>query len=406
MRNSFIVAVICILTLFSCSKGGGGNGGGTPPPENTPPKVTIEDLSLFEGNGGTQTFNVQVKLDKAPKEPVTVTYSTANGWARSGEDYTAAVNQTINFAVNETSKNIPIVVVADDMKEGDDDFTVTISSASNATIQKGTAKVIIRNDDTKVAFTNEGYEAATSYPGYTLIWADEFNAGTLDTDAWTVEAGDGCPSVCGWGNNELEYYTGRPSNLFFQDGKLIIEAQKETYNGRNYTSSKIVSRGKKFFKFGRIDMRAKLPVGKGIWPAFWMMPQDNLYGGWPASGEIDIMEMVGHQAGTTHGTIHYGPGPASTSKTYSKTLASGNLNNEFHVYSLEWKEDEIIWFLDNVEFGRAKKEDLNLGGTTYPFNEDFFFIFNLAVGGNWPGSPDASTYFPQWLIVDYIRVYQ
>jgi beta-glucanase (GH16 family) len=255
-----------------------------------------------------------------------------------------------------------------------------------------------------VPFTNAGYDAPTSYPGYTLAWADEFNGGALNAAAWTVEGGDGCPGLCGWGNNELEYYTGRPENLFFQDGKLLIEARKESFSGKNYTSSKIVTRGKKVFKYGRVDIRAKLPKGKGIWPALWMLPQNNVYGGWPTSGEIDIMELVGHEPGKAYGTLHYGPGPGSTAISRGYILPAGTFNDEFHVFSLEWKMDQLKIFVDGNLFSTVNKADV--GSATWPFNEDFFFIFNLAVGGNWPGNPDTATNFPQWLVVDYVRVYQ
>jgi beta-glucanase (GH16 family) len=185
---------------------------------------------------------------------------------------------------------------------------------------------------------------------------------------------------------------------------MIIEARKESYAGKNYTSSKILTRGKKFFKFGRIDIRAKLPKGKGIWPAFWLLPQNNVFGGWPRSGEIDLMEMIGHEPNRSYGTLHFGPGPGSTQLGRNYTLPSGIFNDEFHVFSLEWKNNEIKWFIDGNLFSTYTIADF--GTNNYPFNEDFFLIFNLAVGGNWPGSPDASTYFPQWLIVDYVRLYQ
>ncbi len=185
---------------------------------------------------------------------------------------------------------------------------------------------------------------------------------------------------------------------------MVIEAKKESFGGREYTSSKIVSRGKKTFKFGRIDIRAKLPYGKGIWPALWMLPEKNVFGGWPRSGEIDIMELVGHEPGKTHGTVHFGPGPGSTQISRSYSLPSGRFNDQFHVFSVEWKEDQIRWCMDDVLFSTVNKADV--GTATYPFNEEFFFIINLAVGGNWPGNPDATTSFPQWLIVDYVRVFQ
>lgn len=406
VTSRIVVIIFCLMgsiVSISCSKGGGG---GAPPPPPTLPAITIEDLSLFEGNGGTNTFNVLVKLSAASTKEVTVVYSLQAGTAKAGEDFTAATDQTLRFAVGETQKNIPIAVVADDIREGDDELKVNLNAPVNATISRNSATVIIRNDDTRVLFTNDGYDAPTSYPGYTLVWEDNFSGTSLDATSWTHQNGDGCDlSLCGWGNNELEYYTNRPENLFFQDGKLIIEARKETFGTRNYTSSKILTSEKRKFKFGRVDIRAKLPIGKGIWPAFWMLPQDNKFGGWPTSGEIDIMEVVAHDIVRTHGTVHFGPGPGSTSVNRSTTTPTGTLHDKFHVYSIEWEEDEIRWYLDGSLFSTFKKTDVP-AGMIYPFNEDFYFIFNLAVGGNWPGSPDASTYFPQWLIVDYIRMYQ
>ncbi len=153
-----------------------------------------------------------------------------------------------------------------------------------------------------------------------------------------------------------------------------------------------------------MDIRAILPKGKGIWPAFWMLPQYNVFGGWPRSGEIDIMEMVGHEPNKVHGTLHYGPGPGSIFQGMSYTLPQGDFSNAFHVFSLEWKEDLLKWYVDGNLFQTINKSAL--GSNNYPFNEMFYFIFNLAIGGNWPGNPDATTNFPQWLIVDYIRVYQ
>lgn len=275
-------------------------------------------------------------------------------------------------------------------------------AAKSATVQQGVATKAVQKNDTKVAINNAGYEAPTSYEGYKLVWKDEFNGPALDSLAWSFENGDGCPNLCGWGNNELEYY--RPDNLSFQDGKMIIEARPEAVGGKSYTSSKIVTRGKKTFKYGRIDIRARLPIGKGIWPAFWLLPQNNVYGGWPRSGEIDLLELLGHEPNKMHGTLHFGPGPGSTQITKTYTLSTGTFHDEFHVFSVEWKEDQIKWFVDGNLFSTANKADF--GTTHYPFNEDFYLIFNLAVGGNWPGNPDATTTFPQRMIVDYIRVYQ
>ena len=396
MQLSIMILSFSLLT--NCSKSSSSS-----TPAETTPKISINDIAHAEGNSGTTQFEFTVSLDHASSEVVSVNYATVEGFAKANEDFVPA-SLTISFQPNETQKTISIAVVGDDIKEGDDDFSVTLSTAVNASIYKATGTAIIQNDDTRVNFTNTGYDAPTSYPGYALAWADEFNAGSLNTTDWSFENGDGCPGNCGWGNSELEYYTNRPDNLFFQDGKMIIEAKKENYFGKNYTSSKILTRGKKVFKFGRIDIRAKLPKGKGIWPAFWLLPQDNVYGGWPTSGELDMMEMIGHQPSTTYGTLHFGPGPGSTQLGGNYTLPSGLFNDEFHVFSIIWKQDQIQWLVDGVAYSTHTVAEF--GSNTYPFNENFFLIFNMAVGGNWPGSPDATTYLPQWLIVDYIRVYQ
>ena len=297
---------ICIVILFAgCKK----NSGSDPQPQ---PKVSIEDITAFEGNNGQNSFEFKVYLDHAASAAVEVTYSTAEGTAKGGEDFVVQTNQLVTLQPGEMTKKVTVQIVADDLREGDETFSVVLSGATHAVIDKSTAAGLILNDDTKIPLSNAGYDAPSSYTGYTLAWSDEFNTGTLDAAAWSSQNGDGCPALCGWGNNELEYYTDRAENLFFQDGKLVIEARKENYGGKNYTSSKILTSGKKSFKFGRIDIRAKLPKGKGIWPALWLLPQNNVYGGWPRSGEIDLMEMIGHEANRVYATLHFGPGPGST----------------------------------------------------------------------------------------------
>ena len=396
MQLSLIILAFAMLS--NCTKNGGSSA--TAP---VTPKISIDDVSKPEGNSGTTPFTFTVTLDQPSTQTVTVNYTTIEGWAKVGEDFIASAG-TLTFGPNETQKTVSIPVIGDDIKEGDDDFKVILSAPSNGVIYKGTGNGIIQNDDTRVPFTNAGYDAPNSYPGYTLAWADEFNSGALNAADWSYDNGDGCPGNCGWGNSEQEYYTARPENLFFQNGSMIIEARSETYSGKPYTSAKILTRGKKTFKFGRIDIRAKLPKGKGIWPAFWLLPQNNVYGGWPKSGEIDMMEMIGHQPATTYGTLHFGPGPGSTQLGGNFTLPAGIFNDQFHVFSTIWKQDQIQWLVDGNVYSTHTSAEF--GGNTYPFNEDFFLIFNMAVGGNWPGNPDATTYFPQWLIVDYIRVYQ
>lgn len=386
MIQDKLVSLLLLLTVAgSCDKG---SNGGVAQPD---PKISIEDVALFEGNNGTTGFEFVVSLDVASAKTVQVAYSTLNGTAKSGEDFTAATNQVISFAPSEKSKKVVVAVTGDAQKEPEETFTVVLSNPVNATIQKATATAYIKNDDEGGRFPS-------------LVWSDEFNGTALDGSAWTFETGDGCPNLCGWGNNELEYYTDRAENLFFRDGAMVIEARRESMGTRNYTSAKIVSRGKKVIRYGRLEIRAKLPAGKGIWPAFWLLPQQNVFGGWPRSGEIDMMEYLGHETNKVYGTVHYGPGPGSTQISRNYVLPSGTFSSDFHVFALEWEADEIRWYVDGNLFSTVNKSAF--GTLNYPFNEDFFIIINLAVGGNWPGNPDATTVFPQQLVVDYVRLYQ
>ena len=393
MKSGLAIIMIALFLVNGCSKKSGGS---IPAPD---PSVSISNATQIEGNGGTSNFEFTVTLGNATTKQVTINYSVTDGTAKGTEDFVIATNQTLVFQSNETTKKIIVVVVADDIKEPDETFSLVVNTATNARVPASAATGTIINDDTKISFTNTGYDAPASYTGYTLAWSDEFNATSLNAANWSFQNGNGCPNLCGWGNNELENYS--ENNLFFQDGKMVIEARKEA---STYTSSKILSAGKKTFKFGRIDIRARLPKGKGIWPALWLMPESSVYGAWPKSGELDMMELLGHEANKVYGTLHYGPGPGSTQIGKNYTLPTGTFSDEFHVFSIIWKLDQIQWLVDGVVYGTASKADF--GSNNYPFNEQFYFIVNLAVGGQWPGSPDATTTFPQWMILDYIRVYQ
>ncbi|MFI5186014.1 MAG: family 16 glycosylhydrolase [Chitinophagales bacterium] len=377
---------------FSCKKSAGVN-------SQTDPAISISDVNGFEGNTGTSTFEFEVTLDHPSTKIVTVSYSTQDGTATSGSDYTALLSQTLSFQPNETSKKISVNVIADDIEESDEQFSVILSNPTNASLGKSIGTATIRNDDSKVLFNDTGYDAPTSYTGYSLIWSDEFNGTSLDQSAWNYETGNN-----GWGNNELENYTSRVNNTTLQDGKLVIHALKENYSGSSYTSARITTQGKKEFTYGRIDIRAILPKGKGIWPALWMLGSNISTAGWPACGETDIMELLGQEPTKVYGTLHYGVLSNPGQKGDSYILPSGNFSDQFHVFSLEWKQDTVKIFVDNNLYLTVNKTDV--GSYSYPFNASFFFIFNVAVGGNWPGDPDATTYFPQWMIVDYVRVYQ
>lgn len=249
------------------------------------------------------------------------------------------------------------------------------------------------------------YHGAISYEGMTLVWADEFESDTLDLTAWSYDIGDGCPSLCGWGNNELEYYTSSSENSYLADGNLVIEAKPENIMNAHYSSAKLTTKDKQSFKYGRIDIRAKMPTGQGIWPAIWMLPTENIYGGWPASGEIDIVELVGHEPDKVHGTVHFGPpvGYSQSSGGFA-SLSSGEFADRFHVFSIIWAEDSIQWLVDDVLYHSITSA--STGMNTYPFNEEFYLIMNVAVGGTWPGAPGTQTVFPQTMRVDYVRFFQ
>lgn len=244
-----------------------------------------------------------------------------------------------------------------------------------------------------------GYDHAVEREGWALVWHDEFSGHVLDTTAWTYEVnGDG------GGNNELQFYTEFRTNSWVKNGFFNMKAIEEGFKGMTYTSARVITRHKKDFKYGRFDIRAKTPTQQGVWPAIWMLPTNEEYGGWPQSGEIDIMESVGHHEKTVHGTLHYGPRWPDNKHTGNKIELDNDLETEFHVYSVEWEDGEIRWYVDDVLFSTKTKEDL--APYPWPFDKEFFIILNLAIGGDWPGAPDESTNFPKYMFVDYVRVYE
>ena len=247
----------------------------------------------------------------------------------------------------------------------------------------------------------DGYSTPLFYDGYDLVWHDEFEGTTVNPDYWVFETGTGCPHLCGWGNNELQYY--RQQNAWVSDGILTIEARKENFQGSAYTSTRMKTQGKKSFQYGRIDIRALLPKGQGIWPALWMLGNDITTVGWPKCGEIDIMEMIGGNGreNRVHGTLHWDlNGHVMAGGSY--TLSSGTFADEYHVFTIIWDETHIRWFVNDTQFYII---DITPDHMT-EFHQEFFFIFNVAVGGNWPGNPDSTTIFPQQMKVDYVRVFQ
>ena len=243
---------------------------------------------------------------------------------------------------------------------------------------------------------------------WVLTWSDEFNGSNgsaPDPAKWAIETGGN-----GWGNNELEYYTARSQNAHQADGNLVITALQETYTGtdgvtRNYTSARLKTSALFNQAYGRFEARIKIPAGQGLWPAFWMLGQDIGTAGWPACGEIDIMENVGFEPSKVHGTVH-GPGySGSHGLTGVYTLPAGRFSDAFHVFAVEWEPSAVRFYVDGNLYETRTPADLP-AGTRWVYDHPFFVLLNVAVGGDWPGSPDGSTVFPQTMLVDYVRVYR
>ncbi len=244
---------------------------------------------------------------------------------------------------------------------------------------------------------------------YKLVWSDEFSGpdgASPDSSKWTYDIGGN-----GWGNKELEYYTNRTQNARIMGGNLVIIAQKETYTGsdgvtRSYTSARMKTQGLFSQAYGRFEARIKIPAGQGMWPAFWMLGNDITSNGWPKCGEIDIMENIGKEPGTVHGSLH---GPSTTGPTSDATApfvlpAGQNFADDFHLYAVEWEPGTIRFYVDSSLYSTFYSSQWPAGGT-WVFDHPFFIILNVAVGGDWPGSPDNTTVFPQHMLVDYLRVY-
>ncbi|HET9409894.1 MAG TPA: glycoside hydrolase family 16 protein [Candidatus Sulfotelmatobacter sp.] len=242
-----------------------------------------------------------------------------------------------------------------------------------------------------------------------LTWSDEFdgaNGSLPDASKWTQVTGGG-----GWGNRELEYYTARAENAHQEFGNLVITAARETYAGpdgvtRDFTSARLKTAGKFSQTYGRFEARIKLPAGRGLWPAFWLLGEDIAQAGWPACGEIDIMELVGSAPDTILGTIH-GPGYSGSAGVSSKYTLSGrkSFSDEFHIFAVDWAPNIVRFYADDVLYATRTPTDLP-PGSRWVFDKPFFIIINVAVGGNLPGPPDDTTVFPQTMRVDYVRVFK
>lgn len=392
---SRLLCYLSLICMAACSKSSSGGGGSTGPL----PVVKVSDVSQSRQNAAS-IFRFYVDLDNAATKPVSVSYTTADGSAKANTDY-KPVSGTLTFPAGTTELYAEVTVTGDSLRGADQQFFLQLSDPVSCTLgsSKGTG-TIINADGSYLPTDNTGYTTPASYPGYHLAWSDEFNGNALNVQDWNYETGG-----TGWGNHELENYTARTQNVFLSAGNLVIEARQETYGGNNYTSGRLTTNGKQQFTYGRIDIRAKLPVSKGMWPALWMLGSNIATVPWPGCGETDIMELVGSNARQVVGSLHW-KNQDGTEGTYNNSynLSGQDFSRQFHVFSLIWSQDNAQILVDDQAYVSGGIQNVTSG--VYPFNSPFFFIFNVAVGGDWPGPPDNTTIFPQRMFVDYVRVFQ
>ena len=362
------------------------------------PNLVADDVRLSEG-ATAQIKQLNVELSEPAGRATSAKVEFIGQTAMAGEDFTA-FSGTVTWPKGEKVAQLALEVRGDSTYEPDETLWVSFSEPEHVLLPNPFFTVTLENDDS-YAGADSGYVTPTSYPGKTLVWAEEFDGSSLSSSSWNYETG-----ATGWGNNELQFYRNDPSNVRVDNGRMIITARKEQFGGAEYTSARVTTKGKREFQYGRIDIRAKLPKGQGLWPALWMLGANISQVGWPACGETDIMELIGHQPNKVHGTAHWGVqgSGVSTYRTGTFTLSEGDFSQAYHVFSLVWVENSLQFLVDDQLYHTINVS--HVSPATYRHNAPFFFIANIAVGGNWPGAPDASTVFPQSMYVDYIRVFQ
>jgi beta-glucanase (GH16 family) len=294
---------------------------------------------------------------------------------------------TVNFTINATNAKTYKIALGDgsvnDATAGVNTYTYTSSGTNTYVVY------VSAYNGTNFVSTSL---SVTIYVDSDVVWSDEFNtAGAPDSTKWGYDTGAG-----GWGNNESQYYTSRSDNVIVEDGSLKIITKKESYEGSSYTSARLLTKDKFSLQYGKVEMRAKLPVGGGTWPAFWMLGDNLTTAGWPACGEIDIMEHVYNSLNTIYGSLHYTG--HSGGDADSSTVTISNATTEFHVYSIDWRADYIKFYVDDVLFKTFTNS------SSLPFNQNFFLIVNCAIGGDFGGTID-SNFVSSTYEIDYIRVY-
>jgi beta-glucanase (GH16 family) len=365
-----------------------------------PGTTDIKIVPIAGAGSGIGYDNIGVIVPSAPLTAAIT--SPANG---------AVVNS--DFSIDATAMVAPGTITNVAFYDGPsllgNDTTAPYSYAVTGAASGAHALTVVARDSGGNSVTSAVVNITVSnpppLPGWQLVWSDEFSGTSVDSTKWSYDIGNG---VNGWGNDELQYYTSRATNVFVTNGFLNIIARKEVpqYENFDYTSAKLISAGKFSKKYGRFEFRARVPQGKGYWPALWMMPQDSAYGGWAASGEIDVMENKGRLPNMVSGAIHYGGSwPNNTFSFAEYTFPNGGVATDFHIYALEWTTNSLKWYVDGVLFQTRTSWYSTAAPYPAPFDQPFYLIMNLAVGGRFDGNPDGSRVFPGLMQVDYVRVY-
>lgn len=363
-------------------------------------KIEINDSTFTEGAANYASLNVS--LTGMPITPIYVEYETVPATAGQGEDF-ETTSGILVFSGEEAShsQNIFIEIMDDDKYEEEEFFEIHFTADTLVYLNNEKVKITILDNDVQLTDNDfPGYATPMEYKGWNFFWADEFGGNELNLENWT-QANRG-----NWYNNELQYY--KPENTGVENGLLTITAKPELIYNHNYSSSRIWSEHNVFFKYGRIDIRAKLPFSQGLWPALWMMGENKDEVGWPECGEIDIMELRGAIPNVVGATVHYrnAAGNHQYVVTNKYTLSNGDFSDEFHVFTMIWDEHKIKFFVDDNPYVTIFFSSLNFNNNNNPFLKDFFILMNVAVGGNYGGNPDATTIWPQKMEVDYVRIFQ
>lgn len=366
--------------------------------------IALDSLGIYK-------VTIDAKADAARKITIKVGATGDKGWKAYTMQEVALSTKFKTYEIEFTLYGESDPGARFEIFFADDASPVDIKRVTMTKI--GEAEPVITMEDLLKRTKTEADEDAVE--NWELFWSDEFDGSVLDPRKWTAEIGNGAEKgIPGWGNGELQYYTDSPNNVFIQDGKLIIRAQKEqktfTVNGQayttDYTSARLITDGKFATAYGKIEGRMKLPSGQGFWPAFWMLGQNINTVGWPNCGEIDILEYIGSKVTEINGTVH---GPVTAGPGINHKIDTGiDMSQDFHTYSIEWDEDEVEFYVDDILYHIVNKDEVAVenGPTEWVYDHEHFLILNLAVGGTWPGAPNSETVFPSQLEVDYIRVYK